>query len=148
VRPGENLEVAVRLRRNDGPTDVERFLVRVPGSWAKQPITVVATGVSGAEELARKVGGDPRPESLEEVAAWLSRRRADGRVYLLAVRQGAGMQAGVDVLPFLPPSVVATISGDPSKQKRKSGLAWEEYRRRPGVVVGEAVTTVEVLSRE
>jgi len=46
----------------------------------------------------------------------------------------------------LPGSAVATISGDPSRQRRSRGLAWEERRARPGVVFGKARVSVKVLS--
>jgi hypothetical protein len=84
------------------------------------------------------------PTELADIGRWLSRRRVDGRLYLMAVRKGAGLRAGVEAMPFVPGSAVATFSGDPSKARRARGLAWEEYRVRPGVVAGEARITMKV----
>ena len=77
-----------------------------------------------------------------------ARRRADGHVYLLGVHEGAGVQAGVEPLHFLPPSAVAVLSGSAATQRRGRGLAWEERRARPGVVTGEARASLKVLVRK
>ncbi|HET6343732.1 MAG TPA: hypothetical protein VFH51_02320, partial [Myxococcota bacterium] len=146
VRVGENLEVAIRLRRLSGPSSLERFSIPIPYAWRGQSIDLVAGGVDVAEHVAHEVSGGPRPTEYKQLGRWLARRRQDGVVYLMAVRDGVGMQAAVDEFKFLPPSVVATLSGDPSKQSRSQGLAWEERRNRPGVVSGQARTTVQVLS--
>jgi hypothetical protein len=142
--PGDDMEVAVRLRRNHGVTHLERFRMKVPRSWRGHTVELVAAGVNGAERLANQVEGHPVPTELADIGRWLSRRRVDGRLYLMAVRKGAGLRAGVEAMPFVPGSAVATFSGDPSKARRARGLAWEEYRVRPGVVAGEARITMKV----
>ncbi|MEE8408031.1 MAG: SpoIVB peptidase S55 domain-containing protein [Myxococcota bacterium] len=147
VRAGESVEVAVRLRRRQGGTSLERFLIQVPRSWANQEVQIVASGVGGAEGLERSVVGTPRPTKLRQVGKWLSRRRADGQLYLMAVRKGVGLRAGVDMHSFLPPSVVAIMSGDGGRQRRSRGLAWEERRQRPGTVSGQARVSVKVVAR-
>jgi hypothetical protein len=148
VRAGESLDVAVRLRRKAGTTSLERFKVPIPYAWADGDIDITAGGVNEAEKIAQRLEGELRPDNLSDVVKWLNERRADGRLYLLVTRSGSGMRAGVDVLPFLPPSVVATMSGGPNVQRRSRGLAWEEGRERPGTVSGSANATVSVLMRE
>lgn len=145
VHPGQAIDIAVRLRRQDGPSSLERFSVQIPRAWAGQDVDLYAVGVEGAERLARDVSGSPRPTQLKQIGAYLAKRRADGNVYLMAVRDGVGVHAAVEDLTFLPPSVVATMAGDPSKQSRQQGLAWEERRARPGTVTGQARTSVQVL---
>jgi hypothetical protein len=146
VRAGDTLEVAVRLRRLSGPTSLERFSIAIPYAWRGQTVDIVAGGVDTAERVAHEVNGGPRPTEYKQLGRWLARRRQAGIVYLMAVRDGVGMQAAVDEFKFLPPSVVATLSGDPSKQSRSQGVAWEERRNRPGVVTGQARVSVQVLS--
>ncbi len=63
----------------------------------------------------------------------------------MAVENGVGMRSEVEVLPFLPPSVVAIISGDESKQSQRRGITWEEKKARPGTIAGVAVTSLQVL---
>ena len=103
-------------------------------------------GVDGAERVARELSGNPKPTELSQVARYLNSRRADGNVYLMAVRAGAGVHASVDNLAFLPPSVVALVADEPNKQSRAQGLAWEERRARPGVVSGQVRTSIQVLA--
>ncbi len=144
ARPGDAMEVAVQVRRVGGPVSVERFRVAVPQAWANQEIDIVAAGVDAAESLATQVAGEPQPTALADIGRWLSERRADGRIYLLAVRRGSGLKAGVEAHPFLPPSAVVLLGGDPSREQRGAGLAWEEARPRPGIVSGLARTSVRV----
>lgn len=145
VRPGGTVEVAVNVRRQGGALNTERFRVQVPHAWAGQDIDLAAGGVDMAERIAREVGGASHPTEYAQIGRYLATRRVDGQVYLMAVREGVGMHAAVDDWAFLPPSVVATLSGDPSKQSRRHGIAWEERRRRPGTVSGAVRTLLHVL---
>jgi len=144
ARPGDSVEVAVRLVRDDGPRTIERFLLKVPRRWAKQKVDIIVAGGSLAQRLVDEVAGDPRPENLAQIQTWFANRRTDGYLYLLAVRKGTGMRSEVEAMPFLPPSVVAINSGDATKQRRNRGLAWEERRGRPGVVYGGLRTQLRV----
>ena len=146
AKPGENIEVAVRLRKKGGASSLERFVVSVPHGWAESDVDIVAAGAADAEKVAARIDGDLIPENLGDVVKWLSERRADGQLYLMAMRHGTGMRARVEVLPFLPPSVVATMSGVPQVDKRGRGLAWEERRDRPGTVSGMAPVSIRILS--
>ena len=146
LRPGKPAEVAVQLRRAQGGTSTERFLLQVPRSWAGESVEIVAAGVGAADEIAEEVGGAPHPTDARQIGKWLARRRVDGQLYLMAVRPGSGLQVGVEVMPFLPGSAVATLSGGPSIQRRNRGLAWEERRARPGIVSGKAHVSMKVLS--
>lgn len=148
VRAGGEVELSVRLRQRDGPVSHERFLLKVPKSWASEDIEFVAAGAGGANQLARRVEGQPRPTSLADIGRWLSKKRPNGYVYLFAVRPGTGLRSGVQEMPFLPPSAVVTLGGgDPARQPRTHGLAWEERRSRRGIVSGQARAMVKVSSR-
>jgi hypothetical protein len=146
ARPGDPLEVAVRLRKNDGPVSIERFMLVVPHAWAGQQVDIVATGVDGAEQAEHVIGGDPRPRTLGQIAQWLRKRRSDGYIYLLAIRNGPGLSSDVDVMPFMPGTAVAVLSGSREKQARTRGVAWEERRARPGVVFGGVTSSLKVLA--
>ncbi len=145
ARPGENLELAIRLRREDGPTRLERFTLQIPRTWAGQEVDLFATGGDLAQRVAEELAGDPRPVNLKQVGRWLRNRRLSGHLYLMAARDGPGMRAEVDTHAFLPPSMVAILSGDSTKQMRKRGLAWEERRAQPGVLLGGARSSIKVL---
>jgi hypothetical protein len=145
ARPGDTIEVGVRLRRDDGPQRVERFGIKVPTSWAGQEVDLIAVGGDLAQRVAESLAGDPRPVTLAQVRRWLENRRENGYLYLMAARSGAGMRAEVDSFDFLPPSMVALLSGDANKQRHNRGLAWEERRKQPGVLVSGVLTTLKVL---
>ncbi len=146
IEAGKPVEIAVRLRRFNGPVTYEKFVVNVPRSWVGDEVDIIACGADLAERVSDEISGDPRPNRLQDIAKALNSRRTDGNVYLMAVRDGAGLRADVEVMPFLPPSAVATLSGDPNVQRRSRGLAWEERRARPGTVSGGAITQLKVVA--
>jgi hypothetical protein len=146
ARPGDPLEVAVRIRRDDGPVRVERFHLQIPRSWAGNDVNIIACSGELAQRVTEEVAGDPRPTDLKQIGRWLERRRLDGNLYLLAVRDGDSMRSGVDTEPFVPGSMVTLLSGDPSFQRRTSGVAWEERREQPGALLGGVRSSVRVLS--
>ena len=147
ARPGDMLEVLVRLRQVDGPTSDERFLIAVPKSWAGQSVEIAAPGWRWGDRVAEGLGGLPRPTDVKDIAAWLSSRRQPGNLYLIAVREGVGLRSRVDIMPFLPPSAVALFGDRLSKQPRRRGLSWEERRKRPGVITGIASASLSVTER-
>jgi hypothetical protein len=145
VRPGDPLEIAIKIRRDDGPVRTEQFSLPIPRNWAGQEVDLIACGGELAQQVAEAVAGDPRPRDLRDVGRWLNARRLDGHLYLMAVRNGAGMRSEVETHAFLPPSVVAILSGDPTKQPRDRGLAWEERRAQPGELVGGVKSSIKVM---
>jgi hypothetical protein len=147
THPGESLQVAVRLRKKGGPATIERFSVPVPHAWLGEEVDIIAAGADEAERMTGQLAGSLRPDDLGDIVKWLGDRRSDGQLYLLAVRRTSGLRAGVDILASVPASIVATVSGSPSMQRRGRGLAWEERRTRPGVVSGMAPASVRVVSR-
>ncbi len=147
ARPGENIEVAVELRKKGGGLSMERFVVPVPYGWAGEDVEITAAGGSEAQKMSSSIAGELRPNKLGDIIHWLGEQRSDGDLYLIATRRGVGMRAGVEMMPFVPPSVVATLSGGSSVALRSRGIAWEAERERPGVVSGMAPATLHVLDR-
>ena len=124
----------------------ERFSLQVPRTWAGQKVKLFAGSASFAHRLSEEMAGDPRPRSLAQVRQWLADRRDGGYLYVMVTRSGPGMRARVEAMPFLPPSVIATMSGHSAFQARGGGVAWEERRAQPGVLMGGARKTIKVLS--
>lgn len=145
VRAGEPFNVTVRLRREYGGVEYETFKVQVPRTWAGSEVDLFAASSLGAESVAGEVQGRPRPQNVKQIVRYLNKRRGDGYVYFMAVRKGPGLSTEVDTYSFLPPSAVATFAGgSPYRSSRNRGLAWEERRKRPGVVAGGAALTLKV----
>ncbi len=145
VRPGESVDIAVRLGKENAPDSTEHFLLQVPHSWGGQQVAIVVAGVQGAEKVAYDVDGDTRPEGLASVRRYLMERRSDGYIYLMVVREGVSLRSQASTYRFLPPSAVVQQSGEFSRHRRRSGLAWEERRERKGVVMGGVSTPLRVL---
>lgn len=145
ARPGDTLQLAARLQRVGGGQRTERFTLQVPKSWAGQRVELYAASGTYAEGLERRAEGSVRPRDLEDIRRRLARQRTDDKLYIVAMREGVGLTRGVDAMPFLPGSAVAIISGDELTHARQEGVAWEEHRRQPGVLVGGAKTAIKVL---
>ncbi|MBC7795198.1 MAG: hypothetical protein H7Z43_15950 [Clostridia bacterium] len=146
IEAGKPVEVAVRIRRTNGPVTYEKFSLQVPRSWIGDNVDIIAASADVAERVADEVSGAPRPNDLGDIVRVVNAHRADGNVYLMAVRDGVGMRSRVDVLQFIPPSAIATLSGDPMTHTRSRGLAWEEKRARPGTLSGSAITSLKVVA--
>jgi hypothetical protein len=144
ARPRDNLEIAVRLVRDNGGSRVERFVLPIRPGWAGQKLGIVAASGNDAVGFMLEVEGLPYPESLDQVVSWLRRLRSNGNLYLMVAHEGPGLMAEVDALPFLPPSALPRLSGDAGKQDRILGLAWEERRPQPGIVRGAAAEFIQV----
>ncbi len=144
ARVGDNLEVAVRMRQEDGPSAIERFVIKVPTAWAGKEIEFVAAGVYGAEKLDMKISGMPVPRTLEEIGIWLNKRRDGGYLYLMAHHKGAGVQVGISSMANIPGSAATVLGAAPRTYRRKSGLAWEEHRNRDGFVFGKASAKLKI----
>jgi hypothetical protein len=144
VQPGESVALAVRLRRRGAPIDVARFEVPIPRAWAGQKIAFAALGAEAAERLVRELSGQPKALEYAQIVRFLDHQRPEGHIYVMAIREGVGLHAAIDNLSFVPPSTVALMSGDPTKEARRMGVAWETHMARPGTVDGMARTSVLV----
>jgi len=88
--------------------------------------------------------GYPNPKNMKEIARWLTGLRDAGSLYLLVVADGVGLQAEVDTLSFIPGTAVVQLSGVPTRVTQRTGLKFEEARKRPGVVMGVEGALLEV----
>jgi len=143
-RPGQKLDVIVKLRQVDGPFSEETLSITVPKHWAGKRVVLSISNAQQAEQVEGLVSGALVPETLSDIRRWLEKRRHEGRIYLLAVRQGIGLQIGVDNHPFLPPSIVTTLANQSNRNLRTKGIELEIYKTRPGIVLGSAVIPIDV----
>lgn len=145
---GDTVNVVARLRREGSPgigaLHNEQFSVRIPRHWAGRTVTLHACGAAEAEQLLYESEGQPHFQDMSDIVTWLNMRRSSGGLYLLATRDGVGMRVGVQLLPFLPPSVVALQSGDTRTERRGFAVAWEDHKTRPGVVYGGVKTNLTI----
>ncbi|MBN1961968.1 MAG: hypothetical protein JW841_13565 [Deltaproteobacteria bacterium] len=148
IRPGDQLKVIVRLYKKGSGISQELFEITIPNNWANEEIEIIAAGATEVNRVLTKLAGDAKPENLSDIIKGLSQRRADGNLYLLVTRAGAGLHSRVDMLPFLPPSIVATMSGAQKINRRDRGLAWEDKRARLGTVSGIAQVKIEIQDRK
>jgi hypothetical protein len=133
---GDTVSIAVRLLRDGGKYHTETFQLEIPQSWAGRSLAIFAAGSGDANGLATMAKGYPNPKNMKEIARWLTGLRDAGSLYLLVVADGVGLQAEVDTLSFIPGTAVVQLSGVPTRVPQRTGLKFEEARKRPGVVMG------------
>ena len=144
---GDVLTVSAKIRREDGPVRTESFEITIPSSWGNQVITLFVTNAQYAQMIAEQAGGIPRPVTLGQVGQWLREQRPDGYLYLTAVRKGIGIRSQVDVLPLIPPSMATLLSAGSSKSASPIGVAWEERKPVPGMLLGGTAKILKVLPK-
>lgn len=145
VRPGDMLNIAIRVRRDKGGRRIEHFQLPILPAWADQELDIVAAGAIAAEHVEHSVAGDAYPSTLADIGKWLSKRRSQGKLYVMATHKGVGLRAGVDMVQHVPPSMAVMLSGDSTRAVKEKVLAWEEYRVQPGTITGEAHASVKVV---
>jgi hypothetical protein len=147
ARVGEPLNVSITLRREDGPLRRHHFLVSVPYSWAGRRVDIVAANGEIAQMISDQIQGQLRPTDLAGIHRWLTSRRDDGHLYLMAVRQGSGLRSKVDAMPLIPPSMVALLADAASHSTTAFGVDWEERQKVPGALFGSSFTSLKVLPK-
>jgi hypothetical protein len=150
VRPGDALEVTVRLRELPaGGERLERFSIVLPDLPPGSRLSILAgdaaavTAADGGAELAGILQA-PSPGALLDGLRRL--RSADG-LYLRVTRPAPGWLVGADLLRDLPPSVAAVIraeSASPSQQPLGEAVVHDEQRRQDAVVIGAGRLTVTI----
>lgn len=110
VRPGEKIEIQAFARTEGGSEYVERIAIEIPKDVAPGQLQVVV-GDGGALQASEPRAG-VNAESLDQVVREMNRIRKSDRLYVRLQRAEKGAVIRSEVMPSLPPSVLATLGSD------------------------------------
>lgn len=110
VRPGESFEIQAYARTDSGKIFVQKIPVTVPiGAPAGAMSVLVGDGnVVQQNSIIQQFV----PKDLGELVAMINKAKKSDRLYVQMFRTTSGTVVGVNEMPNLPPSVLATMNSD------------------------------------
>ncbi len=148
VRPGEELEIQAFARTEGGEEYVERVRIEIPRDVSPGPMQVIVGDGAGLQ------ASEPRPgvnaDSLDQLVREMNRIRKSDRLYVRLARSESGAVIRNEVMPSLPPSVLATLGSDRTSggyTLTKSAVILEkELPAAAFVLSGQKTLTINVLN--
>jgi hypothetical protein len=147
VNPGEIVNVQAFARTAGGKLFVERIPISIPVDIPAGAMTIVVGDGSVIQQNAAIQQFVPR--SAGELIATMNRLKMPDRLYLQAVRTTAGAVIGVNEMPNLPPSVLATLNNDRTvggyKPYLQTVVVERELPPAEFIVSGQQTLTIQVV---
>jgi hypothetical protein len=110
VRRGENIEIQVFARQDNGSEFVERIPLTIPADAPVGPLVImVGDGASMNQVDMRQPAGDFVPRDLSQLIRTINKLKRNNRLYVKVLRAGTGAIVNNEEMPSLPPSVLATL---------------------------------------
>jgi hypothetical protein len=110
IRAGDTIDVQAYARTAGGRVFVERIPVTIPADTPPGLVSIMI-GDGGAIQQNAAIQQFV-PKSLTEMISTMNRIKMPDRLYLQAARTTSGALIGVNEMPNLPPSVLATMNSD------------------------------------
>jgi hypothetical protein len=150
AKPGETVELTVVMQDQDGREKIQKTDFQIPLSMRPGPLSIfVADGTTldRMEAASGARGGLPKDPALLVKA--INRSRGNNRLYVRLQRPEVGFMVDGEALPSLPPSLVSTLTTDPSVSSNVSRTALstvEDYEMPPveGVIAGFKALSINV----
>ncbi|MGH9340278.1 MAG: SpoIVB peptidase S55 domain-containing protein [Acidobacteriota bacterium] len=149
ARPGEEVNLTVFLRRANGDTIVEEYPVMIPEDITPGPLRImVGDGLSLIKVDAESDVDEFVPKSLQQLIKAINNLKKNDRLYIRLFREGAGVVAGGEGLPDLPPSLLALYNSQKTGGALKAidKVIYFEYELPPTdfVLTGQHVIKIKV----
>jgi hypothetical protein len=110
VRRGENIEIQVFARQDNGSEFVERIPLTIPADAPVGPLVVmVGDGASMNQVEMRQPTGDFVPRDLSQLVRTINKLKRNNRLYVKVLSAGTGAIVNNEEMPSLPPSMIATL---------------------------------------
>jgi len=110
VERGENIEIQVFARHENGSEFVERIPLVIPADAPLGPLVImVGDGAAMNQTDVRQPSGDFTPRDLSQLVRSINKLKRNNRLYVKVLRAGTGAIVNNEEMPVLPPSVLATL---------------------------------------
>ena len=150
VLPGDTVELTVLLEALDGKETVQKASVEIPPGLTPGPLTITVADGATMDRIQDGAGGRMLlPKDTVQLVRAINKSRRNNRLYVLLSRWERGFVLQGDTFPSPPPSVVRTLSADPSLSTGVlptflSPVADYELATLPAVVTGTRSITITV----
>ena len=147
VKPGGTVEVQAFARAASGRLFVERIPVTIPADAPIGPLSLIV-GDGGVIQQNSAIQQFV-PKSAAELIATINKLKLPDRLYVEAVRTTSGALIGVNEMPNLPPSMLATLNNDRTaggyKPYVQTVLADRELPPAEFVIYGQQKLDIQVV---
>ncbi len=150
VERGENVEVQVFARHDNGSEFVERIPLTIPADAPIGPLVImVGDGASMNRAEMQQPSGDFVPRDLSQLVRTINKMKRNNRLYVKLLRAGTGAIVNNEEMPTLPPSMLATLGS-----MRTSGgytplsvatMAESELAPSHFIISGQQMITINVV---
>ncbi|HSR49812.1 MAG TPA: SpoIVB peptidase S55 domain-containing protein [Acidobacteriota bacterium] len=151
AEPGQEVNLTLFLRRQDGRVETEKHSVRIPEGLTAGPLKIaVGDGLSLSRSSSPGDGPDFIPRDLGQLVKAINNLKTNDRLYVRLFREQPGAVIGNQGMPALPPSMLALYKSrkTPDSVRSIDKVVYFEYElpERDYVLNGEK--TVEVLIKK
>jgi hypothetical protein len=147
VKAGETVEVQAFARTTGGKVFVERVPVTIPADTPAGTISILVGDGNAVQEKAAVQQFVPK--NLSELISTINSLKMPDRLYVQAARTTTGAVIGVNEMPNLPPSVLATLNNDRTvggyKPVVQTVIAERELPPADFVITGQQTLTIQVI---
>jgi hypothetical protein len=147
VRAGDTVQVEAYARTVGGKLFVERVPVTIPSDTPAGALSIMI-GDGGAVQQNAAIQQFV-PKNIGELVDTMNRLKMPDRLYLQASRTTSGAVIGVNEMPNLPPSVLATLNSDRSvggyKPSVQSVVTERELPPAEYVITGQQKLEIQVI---
>jgi hypothetical protein len=110
-RAGKTVPVKVLLRSYRGEDIVQTVPVEIPAN-ARGTLTLLVADGTRVTQMDQREARAPQPRTVSQLIRTLNKVRPNDTLYVRLLAQDAGAAVNGEVLPSLPPSVLAVIEAD------------------------------------
>ena len=147
VRPGDTIEVQAFVRTDAGRTAVQSITLKIPEDTQTGALSIIVgdgTSVQRTSNVQQFV-----PKNLGELIKTINKLKVSDRLYLQVVQSSNGAVIGVNEMPNLPPSVLATMNSNriagAFKPTVNTVITEKEVERGEYIVSGQQMLAIEVV---
>jgi hypothetical protein len=147
VRAGETFEVQAYARTESGKIFVQKIPVTVPADAPAGALSVLVGDGSVVQQ--NSIIQQFVPKTLSELVSTINRAKKSDRLYAQLFRMTSGTVIGVNEMPNLPPSVLATMNNDRTaggfKPTTQTVVSEQQIAPAEFIISGQQTLAIEVV---
>lgn len=147
VRPGESFEIQAYARTDSGKIFVQKIPVTVPMDAPAGAMSVMVG--DGGTVQQNSIIQQFVPKNLAELVNTINQSKKSDRLYLQMLRSTNGTVVGVNEMPNLPPSVLATMNNDRMaggfKPTTQTVVSEKQIAPAEFIIAGQQTLAIEVV---
>jgi hypothetical protein len=148
VKAGETVEVSAFVRTESGKTFVQKIPVKIPSEAPVGPLSIMIG--DGAQIQQNSPVKQFIPKNVGEFISTYNNLKMSDRLYAQILRNVNGAIVGVNEMPNLPPSVLATLNNDRTAGGFRSSvqtvIAEQEISPAAFIISGQQTITIQVVN--